>query len=187
MKNSTLKVFSVIRNVESFVKKNKDVDLFKCCHMIQFNKSAKFYIENSKRMFSEIENGYYTLKELAIYLLYRNMMGESRISLYKIKPENIKETMKLFTKKRIQEDLKLISIIHKEFKFKGLNDYFDIKEDGTNIAFDLVRKGRISPVFFIKNFEKVLTNRQKDVIINKEYEQFKKIAKKIKETLKGGS
>ena len=186
MKNSTLLVFSVIRNIEQFVKKDKDIDIYKMSHVIRFQKAPKFYAENAKRMYNDIENGYYTLKELVIYLLYQYMMGEKKIALYTIKQKHIIDTMKLFTTKKLKEDLNLLKAVHKTLKFKSLQNYFDIKEDGTNIAFILVKSGKISPVFFIRNFEKFLTNDKEDVIINVEYKQYVRIAKKIKETLKGG-
>jgi len=187
MKNSTLLVFSVLKNTEEFVKKGKDIDIYKMSNIFRFQKSSKFYVENAKRMYNDIENGYYTLKELAIYLMYHYLMGEKKIKLYSIKPKHITDIMKLFTTKRLKEDLNLLKAVHKQLKLKNLSDYFHIKEDGTNIAFGLTKIGKISPVFFIRNFEKFLTNEQKDDIINsKEYEQFVKIAKKIKDTLKGG-
>jgi len=188
MEKSSWMVFSVIRNVQSFVKKDKDIDLFKKVSWFAFDKSSKYYLENSKQIYNDIENGYYTFHELAIYLLYKFMIGEKKFTLYEIRQKNVKEVMKLFTVKRLHEDLKLIKQIHKELNFKrGIKEYFELKEDGTNIAYILTKNQKISPVFFIRNFEKTLTNRKEDVIINIEFEQFQRIAKKIKETLKGGS
>lgn len=186
MINSTLMVFSVLLNINEFIKKKKDIDLFKKSHIIRFQKSSKYITENSKKFYNDIENGYYTLKELAIFLLYKHMMNES-INLYNVKPNTIIEVMKLFTTKKLKEDLKLLSVIHKELKFKEMKDYFEIKEDGTNIAYMLTKKSKISPIFFIRNVENVLTNiDENDIIKCNEYKQFEKIAKKIKETLKGG-
>lgn len=187
MRNSTLLVFSIIKNVDDFVKKGKDQDLFKLSHIMRFKKSAKFYADNSKRMYSDIENGYYTVQQLAVFLLYRYMIDGKSVKLYGVKPEHVQEVAKMFTTKKLKEDLKLISTIHKEMKFKGIQDYFKMKEDGTNIAYVLTKNGRISPVFFIRNLDKALTNNREDGIINTDYEQFIRIAKKIKKTLKGGS
>ena len=184
MKNSTLFVFSVIRNIDDFVKKGRNLDLFQKSHLVRFKRSSKFYTENAKRIYNDIENGYYTIKDLAIFLLYRYLMGEKRINLYKIKPKHITDTMKLFTAKRLKEDLKLLKAIHKELEFKSIQNYFDIKEDGTNIAYILTIQGKISPVFFTRNIEKFLTKRKENVIINTEFEQFVRIAKKIEDTFK---
>jgi hypothetical protein len=186
MEKSTWMVYSVIRNVYTFAHKGKEIDLFKKVNYFNFQRAPKFFVENAKRIYSEIENGYYTYHELIIYLLYKYMMGEI-LNLYGIKQNTVKEAMKLFTFKKLQEDLKVIKQIHKELKFKrGKKEYFEMKEDGTNIAYILTKKERISPIFFIRNFDKLLTNQNENVIINKEYEQFKRIAKKIKETLEGG-
>ena len=189
MEKSTWMVYSVIRNVYDFVEKGKDVELFKKVNYFNFQRAPKFFIQNSKRIYSELENSYYTYHELTIYLLYRYMMDE-KLNLYGINQKSVREAMKLFTIKRLNEDLKLIKQIHKELNFKrGLKDYFEIKEDGTNIAYVLTKKEKISPIFFIRNFDKHLTNQNENVIINvsREYEHFKRIAKKIKETLRGGS
>jgi len=182
-------VYSVIRNIFTFVQKEKDVNLFKKVNYFHFQNAPKFFIENAKRIYSEIENGYYTYHELAIFLMYQYMM-DGKIYLYGAKQKVVQEAMKLFTVKRLNEDLKLLKQIHKELKFKrGLKDYFEMKEDGTNIAYILTKKGKISPIFFIRNFDKPLTNKNENVIIDvsSEYKQFQRIAKKIKETLKGGS
>lgn len=188
MEKSTWMVYSIIKNVYTFVNKGKDIDLFKKVHYVAFQRASKFFIENAKRIYNDIENGYYNHYDLVIHLLYKSMMGE-KIDLYSVKEKTVKETLKLFTIKRLKEDLELIKEIHKELKFKkGIKQYFTILEDGTNIAYVLTKKERISPIFFIRNFEKALTESQEDVIIkSKEYEQFEKIAKKIKETIKGGS
>ena len=189
MESSTWMVYSVIRNIFTFVQKEKDVNLFKKVNYFHFQNAPKFFIENAKRIYSEIENGYYTYHELAIFLMYQYMM-DGKIYLYGAKQKVVQEAMKLFTVKRLNEDLKLLKQIHKELKFKkGLKDYFEMKEDGTNIAYILTKKRRISPIFFIRNFDNPLTNQNENVIIdiNSEYKQFQKIAKKIKETLKGGS
>lgn len=189
MESSTLLVYSVIKNVYTFVEKEKDINLFKKVNFFNFQRAPKFFVQNSKRIYSEIENGYYTYHELAIYLLHQYMIN-GKLNLYGTKHNNIKESMKLFTVKRLKEDLKFLKQVHKQLNFKrGIKDYFEIKEDGTNIAYILTKKERISPIFFIRNFDKALTNSNENVIINvsKEYEQFKRIAKKIKETLKGGS
>jgi len=186
MVNSTLTVFSVLSNINEFIKKKKDIDLFKKSHVIRYQRSSKYIAENSKRFYNDIENGYYTLKELAIFLLYKHMMGET-VNLYIVKPNIIIDAMKLFTTKKLKEDLKLLSAIHKELKFKEIKEYFKIKEDGTNIAYMLTRKNKISPIFYIRNFENTLTEiNENDIFKSKEYEQFEKIARKIKETLKGG-
>lgn len=186
MANTTLLVFSVIRNIEDYIRTGKEMDLFKKSHGIRFQKSSKYYADNAKRLYNDIENGYYSLKELAVYLLYRYMIDGKKVNLYKIKPEHILEVAKLFTEKRRKEDLKLLKQIHDEIGFKkGICDYFHVKEDGTSIAYVLTKNGKISPTFFIRNYENCLTKTKKDDIINysKEHEQFIEIAFQIKKIL----
>lgn len=178
-------VFSIIRNVDCFVKVKKDVDIFKKSHVQRFNRSSEYYVKNSKRIYNDIENGYYTLTELAIFLLYRYMLDCKKINLYSIKYDSVKKVMLLFTNKRREDDLELLKYIYTEMKFKrGKCEFFDIKEDGTNLAYVLVKKERISPIFFIRNFEKCLTSyKEDDIFKSKEYEQFERIVKKIKHIL----
>lgn len=186
MRNTTLlAVFSVLRNVETFVKGKKDVDIFKSRHMIQYKRSSKYHVDNARRFYNDIENGYYRLNELATYLLYQYLIGLNSFSLYKIKPKMIQETMKIFTFKKVKEDLVLLKEISKELGFKkGLCDFFKMKEDGTNIAYTLTVNERISPTFFIRNYENCLTlEKENDIFISNELKQFIRIANKIKSIL----
>ena len=184
-RNSTLFVFSVICNVEAFLKNGKDIDLFKNSHFKRLERASKYYTDNARKMFNEIENGYYTINELVIYLLSYAMIEPKKINLYKIKFEHIIEAMKLFTNKKKKEDLELITKIYNEIGFKkGICDFFEFKEDGTNIAYILTKNNKISPIFFIRNYENCLTKqKENDIIKDKEYERFEKIASKIKKIL----
>lgn len=186
MVNSSLSVFSLIKNVENFVK-GKDIEIFKMSNIAYFKRSRKIYIENSKRIYNDIENNYYSQLELVKYLLYRYMF-EKYVNPYSIKAKDIKETMKLFAKEKLNEDMELLKEIALEFKFKGVCNFFELKEDGTNIAYILTKNKRISPIFFIKNNNKCLTYYEKnDIIKCKDYERFERIANKIKIIFKGGS
>lgn len=177
---STLRVFSVIVNTKNFVKGNKDIDILRLLSMSAFRKAPKFYAISSKRIYSEISNGYYTIYDLSIFLLYQYMMGKTSIKLGEVNQKNMKEFKEMISDKRYKEDLNLMKEIYKSLNFKSMKDFFDIKEDGTNIVFQLTRKGHISPRFFIKNM--LTKNDKNDTINNREYELFEKIANKIRET-----
>lgn len=175
-------------NVKQFVNGKKDIDIFKLKSMSSFTNSSKYSAECAKKFNNHIQNGYYDIRDLAKFFLYEYMMtNKKNISLIKYTEKDVLEVCKLFTKKRIDQDLKLLKSVHTQLSFKKIEDYFDMKEDGTNIAYILTIQGKISPIFFIRNIEKVLTNgRKDDIIYNKEFEQFVKIAKKIKDTFNGG-
>lgn len=178
--SSTLRVFSVIVNTKNFVKGKKDIDIFKLLSMNAFKKAPKFYAISSKRIYSEISNGYYNIYDLAMFLLYQYMMGKTSIKLNDVNYKNMKEFKEMLSDKRYKEDLNLLKEVYKSLKFKSMKDFFNIKEDGTNVVFELTRKNHISPRFFIKN---MLTSKEEDVTINnKDYNLFKKIANKMKET-----
>lgn len=177
---STLRVFSVIINVKSFVNSKKDKDLFRLIGMNVYKKSPKYYEIHSKRIYNEVANSYYTLKDLVTYLLYLYMIGESPVKLNRVNHKNIKEFKRWLTDKRYKEDLEIIKEVYQAANFKKINDFFTINEEGTNVIFELTKKKHISPRFFIKNLEKGLTNIREDSTISKEYETFVKIARKIK-------
>lgn len=175
-------VFSVACNCSDFIKKNKDVDLFKRSHHIRYERSSSFFKDNSKRIYNEIENCYYTLNEFAVFLLY-NEIVKDKLPINKIRSDIIIETMKLFTNKKLKEDLTLLSEIYKQLKFKSINDYFKIREDGLNIAYHLIITKKISPIFYLRNLEKALLLTEKNDIMNCELMKFIRIAEKIKNTL----
>ncbi|MFW6172596.1 MAG: hypothetical protein ACOC5T_02525 [Elusimicrobiota bacterium] len=177
---STLRVFSVIVNTKNFVKGKKDIDIFKLLSMTAFRKAPKFYAISSKRIYSEISNGYYSICDLAIFLLYQYMMGKTSIKLGEVNYKNLKDFKEMISDKRYNEDLHLLREVYKSLNFKSMKEFFDIKEDGTNVVFELTKKKHISPRFFIKNM--LTKNDEYDTINNREYELFKRIANKIKET-----
>jgi hypothetical protein len=92
--------------------------------------------------------------------------------------------MKNFTNKNLLINKNTIKEISQEMNFKNINEFFEIKEDGTNIIYSLTKKNLISSVFFINFCEKILTNRKENVILNKEMERFERVSVKINKLLK---
>ena len=180
MINSALMVFSIINNINDYIKKDNNIDIFKKNYIKRFENAPSYFLENSKRIYNEIENGYYTLIDLGVFLLYYNMINK-KFTLYDVKFKNVKKVNELFSLQRLKNDLELLKNIQIELKFKNLiNDIFKINEDGTSIIYHLTITEKISPVIFIRNFQYVLTNEKEDVIINNEYKRFEKIANIIK-------
>jgi hypothetical protein len=186
MNNSSFYIFSIIRNVENFIKKNVDKDFKILVNRFMFIKARPYHIENCKRIYNEIENNYYNHDDMIFFMLYRYMM-EDKCHLGQINRKNLAEFKKLISKSKTKEDMEFLKSIYKEMEFKSLDDFFELKEDGTNVAYMLTKKGYISPVFFIKNAKKLLTNDCDHVIFKcKEYAKFERIAYKIKQIKTGG-
>jgi hypothetical protein len=187
MNNSSWLIYSIIKNVYVFLKKDDDINLLTKCHIRNFQNASNFFREQSKRIYNEIENNYYTIYDFILVLLYQAMIYD-KIQLYEIKVNNVKNILQLFTTNQLQNDLELLKHIYQELKLKhGLLAYFEIKEDGTNIIYNLIKKQKISPILFIRNFKKFLTTGGENGIIkNTEYLQFEKIANKLQQTFQGG-
>jgi hypothetical protein len=188
MKNTSLLVFSVINNIFKRLKKQKNitVDIFKPTNIRHYERTSDFCKDNSKRIYNELENNYYTYRDIIVYILYNYGLNK-KINWYDIKESNIIKTIKIFTKKQLQKDKDFILQINKELKFKSLLELFEIRENGTPIIYELIMKDFISPVIYVKFYEKVLTNLKKDVILkSKEYEQFEWAMNQIIKTIKGG-
>jgi hypothetical protein len=182
MKNSSLLVFSVIKNVASFVK-GKDVDIFKKLHIISLQRANEYHQNNAKRIFNDIENNFYDYRGLVLYLLYNAMMDET-ITLYDIKDRNIKSVVKLFGKEQLAEDKEFIRKVNQSMNFKHISDFFRLTQEGFPVIFPLIKQKYISPVFFMKYYKKDLTTQKEDVIIlSTDYERFLRISNKIKTIL----
>jgi hypothetical protein len=97
------------------------------------------------------------------------------------------EVSKIFTLKQLKIDEDFIIQINKKLKFKDLKEYFEVRENGEPIIFELIKKNYVTPAIYIKFYEKILTIQNKDVILyNNEYKKFQYSMKMIKKTIQGG-
>jgi hypothetical protein len=169
--NSTYLVFSIINNIEKFIS-GKDIDdLFipfnPKSYRFQFQKTNDYFMNHYKRIYNDIENCYYSQKDMVCFCLYRFMFfWENKINLYEINQKNIEEFLKTNEPKRIKEDIQLLKDIHTEFNFKSRNEFINPKEDGSHILYILLKNGRISIMTYLNFIKKVLTESKEDVIFN---------------------
>lgn len=187
MVNSSLQVFSFLVNAKKIIESEKE-DLSNIFKIRQFHyKSArKISIDISKRIYNELENHLYTYKDILIFMLYQYaFLG--KVNIYKISSEDIKRVSKIFSKKQFKIDEDFILKINKNIKFKNIIDFFEIRESGEPIIYNLIKQNYITPVFYIKYYEKLLTNQNKDVILkSKNYMRFEYAMKMIIKIIKGG-
>lgn len=178
MKGSSLRVFSIVKNVELFINSDKDVNIFKLQNKLWFGRSSEYIQRNCKRIFNEIENSFYNYVDLSIYLLYDLIFNEKN-SLKEVNDKNINITKNLFTLEQLNKDQNFILELNKKINF-DLTDYFKINSLGGNLLFDkLILPKHISPYFYME-FDVDLESEQE----KEELKKFKKIIKKIKELKK---
>ncbi|MFW6219535.1 MAG: hypothetical protein ACOC33_01575 [bacterium] len=188
MKNSSLTIFSIYQNVKKIVVSQKyDTPIFKKVASIWFNKSNEFVKNNCKRIFNDIENNYYTHNDLVVFILTYSIYNSKFISLNKITYKNIKDTLKLYTKKTLIKDKTFIKKINDELNFKNIADFFIINDDGENLIYNLIIKKYISPIIFLQYRKKCLTINEKNTILkNEKYLKFEKYMNMINKHLRGG-
>lgn len=184
--NSPRLIFSIIRNVDLWVNKDKDINLLTLVHPIHFERIKEYYKIHCNRLFNELENNYFRVKDLIVYLLYCYIF-EEKINLNDIVYKKINDVSKLFTLKQLEEDKQFIINLQKELKLKnGIQEYFTFLNDGNNIIYNLIKKKYISPIFFMKYSDKLLTKeKENNIFVSNEFKRFKKISEKIKTIIKG--
>lgn len=182
--NSSHKVFSVIKNLERFTKTKKQKEIkkskiFKEVIIEVYNRIQNTsYGKTYKKVYNDIENGYYTYDDMIIYFLYKSIINKFKITDLTYK--HIKEVRKLFTEKQAHIDLLFIINISKQLKIKSLRDFFKINVDGENIIYNLIKNKDISPIFYLQYYKKFLTNNEENNILkSNEFSHFEKLINTI--------
>ena len=186
MDNTCKLTFSFLFNAKKLVEAERDNfdDIFKI-RSAHYN-HAKVYTKNiSKKIFNELENHLYTFKDVLIYMLYKYAFGD-KILFHRINYEEIRKINKIFSKKQLKEDEDFILKINHNLKLKTVDEFFEIRENGEPIIYDLIKKNFVTPVIFVKFYDHLLTNKKKDVILNGDYKRFEYAMKNIIKTIKGG-
>lgn len=117
MLNSSYAIFSIIKNVEKIIYKNKTVNDIESIYQYvpeeQFQRTSKYYLDNCKRIYNEVENCYYSHTDLVIAMAYVSMMTNKRIVLYSLKSKNIINIKKIFSNDQLKRDKQFIIDINK--------------------------------------------------------------------------
>jgi len=188
MENSSLVIFSIYQNVKKIIEKQTyDVPIYKKVSNVWFNKTNSFTINNCKRIFNDVENSYYTHNDLVTFLLSMSLDSSKIIGLNKVNYENIKKTLKLYTKKSLIRDKEFIKSINKEFEFDNISQYFVINDDGENIIYSLIMNKHVSPILFLQYSKKCLhVNSENNILKSEDYLRFEKLMNLIFKTIRGG-
>jgi hypothetical protein len=177
MRNSSYSVFSVYQNTKTVIEKRKyGNEIMKTVHRGWYNKTKSYTVTHCKRIFNEIENGYYTYDDMVIHMLTESLFNTKAIVISKINEKTVKNTLKLYTKKRLQADKAFVMNVNKDVGLKSLKDFFEINEDGENLIYTLTSKEFISPAFYAQYGKKYLTkDTENTILLSIEYERFENI------------
>lgn len=173
MNSSSLQVFSIFINCNRAVYKTKkysEQDLYKLSFAGLYNSSNKFIVNNCVRIYNEIENGYYSYRDLVIYVLYSMIFSRS-IKYKEIDIESVRKIREIFTNNELIRNKKIILSINKAVKFKSVEEFFSIK-NGESYVYDLIKKKYISPIFCVK-YESYFSGNDE----SEEHFRFRKILK----------
>lgn len=177
MQSSVLRVYSIIFNIVNIVKKKRNIKIDVLVYKGQFEKVREYYKIHCKRIFNEIENSFYSYKDLKLFVLYSYLFVKWP-NIKNINKKNIKEVKLLFSKNRLEEDKKYFLEINKRVKLNDLEKYFIIKE-GVSIVYNLIKKKLLSPIFWIK-YSSIVDNFEGESI---EHKYFRRICNLIKSIL----
>jgi hypothetical protein len=100
---------------------------------------------------------------------------------------DIKKVAKIFSKKQIKIDEDFIIKMNETLKLKNVRELFEIRENGEPIIYDLIKNNYVSAAIYVKLYEKLLTTKNKDVILmSGNYKRFEYAMKNIIKIIKGG-
>jgi len=179
LKSSALRVFSIYSNINRVMKRKKikdDDNLYKMVFYKMYDKS-EWIKPQCIRIFNEIENSYYTYRDLLIAMWYE-LIFNNRIQLKNLTDTKIKEVKILFSELELKKDKKIILSINKNIIFNDITDYFKINTENETYIYTLIKKKYISPIFWIKYgyvFDKVEQIYEE----SEEHIRFRKICKYI--------
>lgn len=170
-----IQIYSLFHNINQ-IDKGKELDIDKSVYFLQFDRTKDIVKEKYKKLWNDLENGVFTYNDLKFYLLYQLLLKKktSIMNITKAEKFKIKEVAKKFCDEQWERDKEIIVQVCKKINKNSIKEFLDIKkEEDKYVAQDLIEKEMISPMVYIKYYDKIT------LIDNK----FKKIVKIIKEEL----
>lgn len=179
--NSSHQIFSIIKNLNNIVKtkKTKKINkskIFKLINVDGYNRIANTpYGKIYKKIYNDIENGYYTYEDLINFYIYKLIIS-NEVKLTEIKYKNIKEIKKLFTTEQLKIDKIFILNIKNKLKIENVIGFFKINANGENIAYNLIKNKYINPIFYLKYYKRYLTKyKENNIFKNEDFIRFEKL------------
>jgi len=167
-----LKVFSFYKNVLLYVDKNKKIKITSFRSQPEYLRQSAFIKRHCTRIYNEIENGFYSYKDLTMAFLF--ISYRSKIKLDEINVKLMKKILAHFTDRQLKEDKRFVQELNQELSFTNIKQYFKFLS-GECIIYELFLKGLISPMLLIQFFELLEDDGKK------EYIKLKRITDKLKQ------
>jgi len=137
-------------------------------------------VNNMKRIGEELQNKDFDKKDLTLAFLFL-YYNSKHLNLTVVKKNLVLAIIDKFSDKQYEKDKEFVLSICKEIKIKGIEDFFKIMEDGTNLLYKYIQREYISPIFYIRLVGKVPThNIEKQ---NDNYKKFTKLSHAIRDLL----
>jgi len=163
-------------NIKEVMDSDIKNEIFKTVPYSSFQRGDFQTVLQCKRIYNDIENGYYTHKQFVVAYLHESMFVDKKIHIKKLTLKRINEIKKLYTMKQFNDDKKFISTINESLEITKISDYFKINNDGENIIFNLIKKRFVNPIFYLYFRKKLLTNYIENInLINKDYLHFERL------------
>ena len=178
-KNSVIQICSLILNCKTLFERNRRVkNVHRSVGPIPLQRSTEYSIRHYKRIYNDIENGFYSYEDLAAFIgLY--YLWEPKLKLQDIKDSSVKGTSYILSTERYGEDLEIVNKALAAFDTSGVIQNYDIlfetNDIGTCYAYELIIEGVISPIFFIKNLAIYEKNKDED----NESDEYRNFVRKI--------
>lgn len=163
----------------------EDYEFSHLCDSIGFvsmsrNQSKKFILDQCYNIYNDLENGRYLKGDIILYAL--NEFAYNRNLKYEnINTRSITNTLSLYSNQRIVLDESCI----KDIQIKSnllLKEFFMITECGEPYIYQLIIQDIVSPAFYIKYRNSVLSDDEKNTFLfdkNKAFIRFEKIIRLI--------
>jgi hypothetical protein len=145
-------------------------------------RSKKFIADQCKRMYNEIENGWYSHSDIIFYVLNQFLLGK-KFDYGNIRSETINEVRSWYTEKQMNTDTLYMVTIQKESNIPNLIDFFLPTECGEPFIYPLIMQGLVKPRYYINMKLILLTNEVENSFLfskSDKYKRFEKISDLIR-------
>lgn len=178
-------IFSVYFNIKASVESLIHIPIHRNQSSVFNVNCPNYYKAICSKIANDVDINHISVNDIAVFLYYCYIFKDE-IDLKLMKTTNVLKIKEFFTKDQFVQDKRIVTGILEKHKDKKLSDLFKTNYDGRCIVYDLIRKGHITPIFFIFHTEKLLTQISKSPILDSEYKKFLFVCQEILILLKRG-
>jgi hypothetical protein len=147
MVNSCLAIFSIFKNVKEFLDKDCDISLYKMKSKMWYDRSSKYMKPYYKKIYNDIENSFYSIDDLIIFLLHESLMGK-KLNIKNVKRDCVVDLKKKLSINTLSLDKKIILHVLKETKV-NIRFLLEERNGGCLLCDELIKKDKVSVIYFI--------------------------------------